>query len=130
MMGFDPLSIGYIRLAHDAGLGIGDPHQIEVVGDTAAAQERWGFRVGDNGASRVGDIVWFGPLKPVQNLFMRTPLVNLFILGSETYHDYYRWPLRDKKVFQSWRRHSPWGRLFTQYRRQGTLRRSVAAPAS
>jgi len=30
MMGFDPLSIPYIRLAHDAGLGVGDPRDIEI----------------------------------------------------------------------------------------------------
>src|SRR5579871_6738192 len=95
MMGHDPLTIPYIRLAHEAGLGVGDPHQIRIVGDEDAAQERWGFKVGDNGASRVGDLIWFGPLKRVQNVFMRTPLVNLFVLGSEAYHDYYRWPTRD-----------------------------------
>src|SRR5215472_6828381 len=33
MMGFDPLSIPYIRLAHDAGLRVGDPRDIEVVGE-------------------------------------------------------------------------------------------------
>ena len=59
---------------------------------------------------------------------MRTPLVNLFILGSETYHDYYRWPVRDKKVFQSWQQRSSWGRLFAQYRRQGSLGRATSAP--
>src|SRR4029078_11314619 len=36
MMGFDPLSIDYIRLAHEDKLGIGDPRQIEIVGDGAA----------------------------------------------------------------------------------------------
>jgi len=122
LMGFDPLSIGYIRMAHDAGLGVGDPREIELVGDTELGSESWGFKVGDNGASRVGDVVWFGALKPVQNFFMRTPLVNLFILGSETYHDYYRWPVRDRRVFESWRRGSSWGRLFTKYRELGTLR--------
>src|SRR5215203_5495234 len=81
MMGFDPMSIPYIRLAHEAGLGVGDPREIELVGDADLAEQSWGFRVGDNGASRVGDIVWFGPLKPIQNVLMRTPLVNLFILG-------------------------------------------------
>ena len=122
LMGFDPLGIGYIRMAHDAGLGVGDPREIELVGDTELGNESWGFKVGDNGASRVGDVVWFGALKPVQNFFMRTPLVNLFILGSETYHDYYRWPVRDRRVFESWRRGSSWGRLFTKYRELGTLR--------
>jgi uncharacterized protein (DUF362 family) len=121
LMGFDPLTIPYIRLAHDAGLGVGDPRDIEVVGDTDLANESWGFHVGDNGASRIGDIVWFGPLKPMQNVLMRTPLVNLFILGSEVYHDYYRWPTRDRHAFESWLANTPWGQLFQEYHQRGTL---------
>jgi uncharacterized protein (DUF362 family) len=121
LMGFDPLSISYIRLAHEAGLGIGDPHDIDLVGDTDLANESWNFHVGDNGASRVGDIVWFGPLKPMQNVLMRTPLVNLFILGSEVYHDYYRWPAHDRGVFESWLANTAWGNLFQHYQRAGAL---------
>jgi uncharacterized protein (DUF362 family) len=121
LMGFDPLTIPYIRLAHEAGLGIGDAREIDLVGDTDLAAESWNFQVGDNGASRVGDIVWFGPLKPVQNVLMRTPLVKLFILGSEVYHDYYRWPARDRRVFESWLANTPWGGLFQEYHRRGTL---------
>jgi uncharacterized protein (DUF362 family) len=121
LMGFDPMRIDYIRLAHEDGLGVGDPSQIELVGDTDLANESWKFHVGDNGASRVGDIVWFGPLKPVQNVLMRTPLVNLFILGSEVYHDYYRWPARDRGVFEGWLAHTAWGQLFQEYHRSGAL---------
>jgi uncharacterized protein (DUF362 family) len=121
LMGFDPMRIDYIRLAHEDGLGIGDPRQITLVGDEDLANESWNFHVGDNGASRVGDIVWFGPLKPVQNVLMRTPLVNLFILGSEVYHDYYRWPARDRGVFESWLANTGWGQLFQEYHRAGAL---------
>ncbi len=32
MMGLDPHSLKFIRLAHEAGLGYGDPREIEVVG--------------------------------------------------------------------------------------------------
>ena len=126
LMGLDPLSIPYIRLAHDAGLGVGDPREIELVGDSDLAQESWGFQVGDNGASRVGDLVWFGPLKPMQNVLMRTPLVNLFILGSEIYHDYYRWPTRDRRVFEGWLANTPWGGLFQEYHRRGVIGGSEA----
>jgi hypothetical protein len=126
LMGFDPLSIAYIRLAHEAGLGVGDPREIEFVGDTDLQNEQWGFEVGDNGASRVGDIVWFGPLKPMQNVLMRTPLVNLFILGSEVYHDYYRWPTRDRRTFESWLANTPWGELFVRYQREGSLAQALA----
>ena len=41
LMGMDPLSIKFIRLAHDAGLGCGDPREIEIVGDAEAARQNW-----------------------------------------------------------------------------------------
>src|SRR5205823_15069293 len=41
MMGFNPLTLDYIRLAHADGLGVGDPRDIEIVGDVDAAQESW-----------------------------------------------------------------------------------------
>ena len=44
LMGFDPLSIKYIRLAHDAGLGCGDPREIEIVGDAAGRRRELAFR--------------------------------------------------------------------------------------
>jgi uncharacterized protein (DUF362 family) len=116
MMGFDPLSIEYIRVAHEDGLGVGDPREIEVVGEDVSG-ESWGFRVGDNGASLIGDLLWFSPLKRFQKLFFRTPLVHAFIFGSEIYHDYYRWPLRDRPVFERWKRGTEWGRLFERYER-------------
>jgi uncharacterized protein (DUF362 family) len=121
MMGFDPMSIDYIRMAHEQGLGKGRRDEIEVVGDTALADQRWGFSVGDNAASMVGDLLWFGPLRRMQNLFFRTPLVKAFVLGSEVYHDYYRWPLRDRRVFDAWRRDTEWGHFFDYYRQHGVL---------
>lgn len=121
MMGFDPMTIDYIRLADEAGLGNGRREQIEIAGDAALADQRWGFSVGDNGASMVGDVMWFGPLKRFQKLFFHTPLVNLFVLGSEAYHDYYRWPLRDRHVFERWRQSTHWGQLFEHYQAHGTL---------
>src|SRR5919108_2489500 len=45
MMGFDPMTIDYIRLAHEDKLGVGDPREIEIVGDTDAAGENWHFHV-------------------------------------------------------------------------------------
>jgi uncharacterized protein (DUF362 family) len=114
LMGFDPLSIKYIRLAHERGLGCGDPRSIKVAGEDVS-NVNWRFSVGDNAASLAGDLLWFSPLKKFQNLFFRTPLVNLFIFGSEAYHDYYRWPLKDRWVFQRWLRSSQWGRLFATY---------------
>ena len=116
MMGFDPMSLEYISIAHDDRLGVGDPRDIEIVGDDIS-KESWGFTVGDNGVSRVGDVMWFGAMKRFQKLFFHTPLVNLFIAGSEAYHDYYRWPLKDKRTFEHWKKETAWGRLFGAYER-------------
>lgn len=114
MMGFDPMVIPYIRLATERGLGNGELKDIEVVGEDID-HVNWHFSVGDNLASTFGHALWFGPLRAIQNFFFRTPLVNLFIFGSEAYHDYYRWPLKDRRVFEQWLRTSPWGALFRQY---------------
>ena len=120
MMGFDPMSLEYIRLAHEAGLGTGDPRDIEIIGDPDAAQENWNFHVGKN-LVRVGggDLIWFGPLKRFQKLFFHTPLVNGFILASDVYHDFYRWPLVDRKVFERWCETTAWGQLFLRYAQSG-----------
>lgn len=133
MMGFDPLSLEFIRVAHDDGLGVGDPHDIEIVGADISG-ESWGFSVGDNAASKVGDVMWFGPLKRVQKLFFHTPLVNVFVAGSELYHDYYRWPYKDKAVFERWKSETHWGQLFSAYERgargPGPMAGAVSAAAS
>jgi uncharacterized protein (DUF362 family) len=116
MMGFDPMGLEFIRVAHDDGLGVGDPRDIEIVGADVSS-ESWGFTVGDNGASVIGDLMWFGPMKRFQKLFFHTPLVNAFILGSEFYHDYYRWPRKDRHTFEQWKVDTHWGRLFGAYER-------------
>jgi hypothetical protein len=115
MMGFDPMSIDYIRLAHEDGLGVGRPEEIDVVGADVSS-ESWGFAVGKNLTRRIGgDLIWFGPLKRFQKLFFHTPLVHAFVMGSEFYHDMLRWPLRDRQVFEHWCRSTEWGGLFTRY---------------
>jgi len=126
LMGFDPMTLKYINLAHESGLGVGKPEDIELVGEDVS-RENWHFHVGDNLASRVGDLLWFSPLKRIQNFFFRTPLVNVFILGSEAYHDYFRWPLRDRTTFESWLAVTPWGKLFQQYASVGELPSKQAA---
>ena len=116
MMGFDPMTLEFLRVAHDDKLGVADPRDIEIVGDDVS-RESWGFHVGDNGASVIGDLMWFGPMKRFQKLFFHTPLVNAFIFGSEAYHDYYRWPLKDRRTFETWKGETAWGKLFDAYER-------------
>ena len=121
IMGIDPMGIRYIRLAHERGLGVGDPRDIEIVGDEDAAKERWGFEVGKNFHGFLAWLAWFGPTKFLQPLLMRTPLVALPIFVSEFSHDYVQWPLRFKKIADEWEATTGWGQLFARYKREGHL---------
>jgi uncharacterized protein (DUF362 family) len=114
MMGFDPMSIPYIRMAHEDGLGVGKPGEIEVAGEDVS-KVSFGFSVGDNLASRVGDSLWFGLLKPIQKVFTRTPLVYCLIFGSFLYHDYCWWPVKGKNIQKEYVSGTKWGQLFEEY---------------
>lgn len=115
MMGFDPMTIPYIRLAHERGLGIGDLGGIEIVGDEDAAAERWGFRVGSNLASSVGSTIWRGPLKGAQRLLFHTPMVHVFIQASSLYHDRIWWPLKGRGRQSRLLKRSQWGQRLEKY---------------
>jgi uncharacterized protein (DUF362 family) len=115
MMGFDPMGIQYIAHATERGLGQGDPRQIEIVGMPEVAEERWSFDVGVNLGTGTGMLLWRSPLKFMQKLLFHTPLVNIFIFASETYHDKVWYPLKGKAVVDQWLDQSPWGELFRSY---------------
>src|SRR5580692_11387729 len=85
MMGFDPMALEFIQVAHGDKLGVGDTRDIEIVGDDpeAARGQSWGFEVGDGGARLLRDLVWSGPMRRVQNLVLRTPLARAVVAGSE-----------------------------------------------
>ncbi len=116
LMGFDWRQIPCIALAHEHGLGVGDPREIEIVGDTSAADEKWNFEVGVNLATGVGRFLWHdSPLKSIQKVFFHTPLVNVFIFASEKYHDSIWYQRHGVPVVEKWTRESPWGQLFAKY---------------
>jgi len=114
MMGFDPIDIPYIRMAHEDGLGVGRIQEIEIVGEDIS-DVNFSFSVGDNLPSKVGDFLWFGPLRRLESLFFRTPLVYLFIFGSSIYHDYVWWPIRGKEIQRKNVLSTGWGKLFENY---------------
>jgi uncharacterized protein (DUF362 family) len=115
MMGFDPLRLGFIRLAHEHGLGVGDPREIKVVGDADLAKEDWGFTVGNTLASRGQKAIYWGPLKPLEGILLRSPLVPWSYCASRLYHDIFWYPLvgywRARRVLRT----TGWGQLFRTY---------------
>jgi uncharacterized protein (DUF362 family) len=120
LMGFDPLSIRYIRMAHEQGLGCGDVRQIELVGDDVSG-ENWHFKIGRNSHSFLAWLSWYGPTKRLQKLLFRTPIVVVPTLVSEIEQDYMYWPLKYRHIAAQWRATTPWGQLFEEYQRRGYL---------
>lgn len=114
MMGFDPMSIGCIRLAHERGLGVGRLEEIEVLGEDIS-DVNFHFRQTENAISRVGKLFWFGPLKFMQKIMFRTLLVYAFIIGSFLYHDYIWWPIEGKRRMKKIS-DSQWYKLFQSYK--------------
>ncbi|MBP7149098.1 MAG: DUF362 domain-containing protein [Acidobacteria bacterium] len=119
MMGFDPMSLRYIRLAHDAGLGCGDPREIEIVGEPRAVEERWDF-VGPfrkmTFASRMQHKIYWGPLKRPVEWSLKTVLAPWAYIASVLYHDSFWYPVYAKRRMAECLR-SDWGRLFQNWGR-------------
>ncbi len=116
MMGFDPMQIKYLNLAHEMGLGTAKPEEIDVVGDTEIINENWGFKVGFCFHTFAGWFTWFGPTKFLQGLLTRPPLLWLGNFYSFFYHDILHWPFKEKRIYKKWLKESEWGRLFEKYR--------------
>ncbi len=117
LMGFDPLSIRYIRLAHERGLGCGDPARIEIVGDTDAAEERWDFTGPYRRmtfASRMQHLIYWGPLKKPLEWSLKTVLAPWSYLASVAYHDSFWYSFKGRRAMRR-ALDSEWGRLFANW---------------
>jgi hypothetical protein len=114
LQGFDPLSIKFIRLAHEKGLGVGDPRQIQVVDYDIAQEPAWGFIQEDTFASKGQKMIYHGWLNPFEALLLRTPLVPWSYFASNFYHNVYWYPFVGRKRVQA-ALDTKWGQLFQEY---------------
>jgi len=114
LQGFDPLSIKFIRLAHEMDLGIGDPSQIEIVGYDINQEEPWHFVQEDTFASRGQKMIYHGPLKPLEKPLLQSPIVPWSYFASNFYHNVYWYPFVGRKRVES-ALQTPWGQLFKHY---------------
>ena len=113
MMGFEPLELPAIRMAHEEGLGCGDFNQIEIIGEDVS-NINWNFKVKRSIVIWGDQMVRKGPLQFIYPLFKS----ELFFLGpifaSMIYHDMFWYPTigkrRIKKFFQT-----GWGNVFCNY---------------
>lgn len=114
LQGFDPMELPFIRLAHEKGLGIGDPKDIEIVGYDISLEEAWNFVHEDTFASKGQKMIYHGPLKRFEKPLLQSPIVGWSYFASNFYHNVYWYPFvgrpRVKKALQT-----KWGRLFKSY---------------
>jgi len=113
MLGFEPLKLPAINLAHEEGLGCGDFDQIEIIGEDVS-NINWNFSVkrslviwGDQ-MVRKGALSFINPLMH-NKLFMVGP-----ILGSMLYHDLFWINTIGKRRIQEFMK-TEWGKLFKSY---------------
>lgn len=102
IMGFDPMSIGYIRMAHERGLGTGDIDQIEVTGMDGSEFKglNFGFK-----STKSPIILWDQRIRKstagtgwLYDILFRSPIFRLFISCSEIYHDRIWYPRSGQKA--------------------------------
>ena len=114
MMGFDPMSIKFIRLAHQRGLGCGDISQIEVVGEDIDGVN-WGFSGVENTfASRGQKLIYWGPLKSLEKLLLQSPIASWAFVASNLYHNGYWLNTHGRRRINA-ALETEWGELFKGY---------------
>ena len=114
LQGFDPLSLRFIRLAHEMGLGIGDPRQIKIVGYDIESEPDWDFIQSDTFASTGQKMIYNGWLNFAEKPLLRSPIVPWAYFASNFYHNVYWYPFIGRKRVES-ALETKWGQLFASY---------------
>jgi hypothetical protein len=114
LQGFDPMSLRFIRRAHEMDLGVGDPRQIEIVGYDIEQEPDWRFVQEDTFASRGQKMIYHGWLKFVEKPLLRSPLVPWAYFASNFYHNVYWYPFVGRKRVEN-ALQTKWGRVFQNY---------------
>ncbi len=114
LMGFDPMKIPYIRIAHDMGLGCGKVEEIEIVGDPELLQYKWDFQnplEEITFAAKMQHLIYWGFLKKPLEWSLRTWLAPWSYIASVLYHDMYWYSIKGRpRILEAL--NSDWGRLF------------------
>jgi uncharacterized protein (DUF362 family) len=114
MMGFDPMSLDFIRLAHEAGLGTGRIEEIDIVGEDIGRVNFHFTGTANTFASRGQKLIYWGPLKPLEKVLLRTVIAPWSYVASRLYHDAYWYPCVGRKRVSSVL-DTEWGKLFRSY---------------
>ncbi len=121
LMGFDPLKIDYIKMAHDQGLGMGDVDQIDILGIDEDEFQQTNFHFKTKRSliirwdQRIRKTTYrYRPLKPLHWFLFNTPVFRMFIAASSVYHDWLWYPTLGKRKIKKFQE-TGWGKLFDSY---------------
>jgi uncharacterized protein (DUF362 family) len=118
MMGFDPLSIPYLRMAHERELGVADLAKIKVVGEDVS-QLNFGFAMNRSFVIWGDQLIRKGFLRPLEKLLLHSPLMVWAPFASNVYHDLMWYPLIGQSRIRQFRR-TEWGQLWEDYKKPPT----------
>jgi uncharacterized protein (DUF362 family) len=113
MMGYDPMSIPFIKIAHDRGLGCGDTDQIEIVGEDIS-NVNFNFKTGKSPVIFWDQMFRKGPLNFVEPLLFHTGLFKMCVFASAFYHDKLWYPTIGKIHINKFMK-TEWGQLWQKY---------------
>ena len=114
IMGFDPMEIKFIRIANDIGLGVGEIDKIQIEG-ADISELNWNFSKNENTLASFGQkLIYWGPLKRLENLLLRSPIAPWSFWASNIYHNvYWRNLIGKRRINQAMK--TSWGKLFESY---------------
>ena len=113
IMGFDPMDIPYIRMAHERGLGVGDLREVEIAGEDIA-EMNFGFKTRRSFVIWGDQMIRKGFLRPFERLLLHSPLVFWAPLASNVYHDLMWYPTIGRKRIRRFMK-TEWGALWKKY---------------
>ena len=119
LMGFDPLSIPYLRMCHERGLGVADPAEIEILGEDIE-EINFGFKTKRSFVIWGDQMLRKGPLRFMEKAALHSPLVGWAPMASNIYHDWIWYPTIGKSIISRFSK-TEWGQLFKRYKKQGTI---------
>lgn len=113
IMGFEPMDIPYIRMAHERGLGVGDLREVEIAGEDIS-EMNFGFKTRRSLVIWGDQMIRKGFLRPFERLLLHSPLVFWAPFASNVYHDLMWYPTIGRKRIRRFMK-TEWGALWKKY---------------
>jgi len=128
IMGFDPLSIPYLRMCHERKLGVADRSEIDIIGDDISGMNLH-FQTKKSLVIWGDQMLRIGPLRFMEKIALHSPLVVWAPLASNIYHDLLWYPTVGRSIINGFLK-TEWGELFTSYKTKYPGAGPAPAPTS